>query len=79
MMPLNEQSVLVMDNCSVQHIEPVLSLLQEVIFTSPYNPDLNPVEEVFNELFEETRPYLQHIPDPSERHLVVSLSSTVEH
>ena len=49
---LNERSVLVLDNCSVHHIEAVATLLQQAgivtLFLPPYSPNLNPLEEVFS-------------------------------
>ena len=48
----NYNSVVVMDNCSIHHIEPVTSLLENAgvvtMFLPPYCPDLNPIEEVFS-------------------------------
>ncbi len=44
--------VLVMDNCSIHHIAPVLQLLNTAgilsMFLPPYSPDLNPAEELFS-------------------------------
>ena len=55
MMPFNgtnPHSVLVMDNCSVHHVEEVKELLKQagivVLFLPPYSPDLNPLEEAFS-------------------------------
>ena len=48
----NSKSILVLDNCSVHHIEPITTLLREagiiVLFLPPYSPVLNPAEEVFS-------------------------------
>lgn len=45
-------SILIMDNCSIHHIEEVKDLLDAagmlVIFLLPYSPDLNPAEEMFS-------------------------------
>lgn len=45
-------SVVIMDNLSVHHVEPVVCLLREsgvlVLFLPPYSPDLNPMEEAFS-------------------------------
>ena len=45
-------SVVIMDNLSVHHIEPVVCLLRcagiLVLFLPPYSPDLNPMEEAFS-------------------------------
>ena len=47
----NPRSIVVMDNCSIHHVEQVTALLEEagilVLFLPPYSPDLNPIESVF--------------------------------
>ena len=55
MMPfngINSRSVLIMDNCSVHHVNEVKSLLQQAgiitLFLPPYSPDFNPAEEAFS-------------------------------
>ena len=70
---LNERSVLVLDNCSVHHIEAVATLLQQAgivtLFLPPYSPDLNPLEEVFSLVkgyLKKHDTILQCIPDPSD-------------
>ena len=44
----NERSVLIMDNCSIHHVENITSLFEEVrvllLFLPPYNPDYMPIE-----------------------------------
>ena len=48
----NPQSILVMDNCSIHHVQPVLKTLRDmgilVLFLPPYSPDMNPIEEMFS-------------------------------
>lgn len=68
----NERSVLIMDNCSVHHVEPVISLLRQAgivtLFLPPYSPDLNPLEEVFSYVKGYLKKHdllLQCIPDPT--------------
>ena len=45
-------SILVMDNCSIHHVQDVKDELQSagimVIFLPPYSPDFNPCEEMFS-------------------------------
>ena len=45
-------SILIMDNCSIHHIQEVTDILQQagilVIFLPPYSPDFNPAEELFS-------------------------------
>ena len=49
---VSPHSVLIMDNCSVHHINEVREVLQQarivVLFLPPYSPDLNPAEEAFS-------------------------------
>ena len=63
----------VMDNCSVHHNEPVITLLRQAgivaLFLPPYSPDLNPLEEVFSYVkgyLKKHDSILQYIPDPSD-------------
>ena len=48
----SKNSVLIMDNLTVHHCEPIVSLLKDmgivVQFLPPYSPDLNPIEEAFS-------------------------------
>ena len=47
----NPTSVVIMDNCSIHHIQEVNELLQDagilLMYLPPYSPDLNPIEEAF--------------------------------
>ena len=46
------KSIVVMDNCSIHHVQEVANLFQStgilVMFLPPYSPDYNPVEEAFS-------------------------------
>ena len=48
----NPCSIVVMDNCSIHHVQPVLDAFNQagivVLFLPPYSPDMNPVENVFS-------------------------------
>ena len=48
----NTRSILVLDNCSVHHVQEVSELLDEAgilhFFLPPYSPDFNPAEEMFS-------------------------------
>ena len=48
----NEASILILDNCSIHHVEEIQTLLRDsgifVIFLPPYSPDLNPIELTFS-------------------------------
>lgn len=47
-----DNSILVMDNCFIHHVEKIVELLQRpgilVIFLPPYSPDFNPIELTLN-------------------------------
>jgi len=46
------ESVLVMDNCAIHHVDGVMDLCTEkgvkLIYLPPYSPDFNPIEECFS-------------------------------
>jgi len=46
------QSVLVMDNCAIHHVEGIQEMCDEasvkLIYLPPYSPDFNPIEECFS-------------------------------
>ena len=55
MMPfdgVNPRSILVMDNCTIHHVNEVESILLQaaivVLFLPPYSPDFNPAEDAFS-------------------------------
>lgn len=64
-------SVLIMDNCTIHHVEPALDVLRSAgiltMFLPPYSPDLNPAEELFSQVkyyLKEHDEILQSIGDP---------------
>ena len=50
----DEQSIVVMDNASIHHVDGIVDMIQEVgamvMFLPPYSPDFNPIEELFSKL-----------------------------
>ena len=48
---IDPHSVVVMDNCSIHHVERIVELIATtgalVIFLPPYSPDFNAIEEAF--------------------------------
>ena len=50
----NSNSVVVLDNCSIHHVDTVVQAIRStgaiVQFLPPYSPDLNPIEESFSKL-----------------------------
>ena len=82
----NHNSVVVMDNCSIHHIEPATSLLESAgivtMFLPPYCPDLNPIEEVFSLVKGYLRKHdniLQHLPHPEDIKKETFVSVTVDY
>ena len=53
---LNPHSVVVMDNCSIHHIEEIRTIIHVegigaiLHYLPPYSPDLNPIEEAFSKV-----------------------------
>ena len=47
----NPHSVVILDNCSIHHVQPVVRMIQEVgalvHFLPSYSPDYNPIEQAF--------------------------------
>lgn len=51
---VNPHSVVIMDNCSIHHIQETVRMIEQVgaivHFLPPYSPDLNPIEEAFSKV-----------------------------
>ena len=49
---LPKKSIIIMDNCSIQHAVQTQQLLNDagilLFYLPPYSPDLNPIEEAFS-------------------------------
>jgi len=83
---VSPHSVLIMDNCSVHHVNEVREVLQQagiiVLFLPPYSPDLNPLEEAFSYIKQYLRKHdelLQAIRDPRDVIMQAFHSITAEH
>ena len=50
----NPHSVVLLDNCSIHHVEGIVEMIHEVgalvHFLPPYSPDYNPIEEAFSKV-----------------------------
>ena len=50
----NPHSVVVMDNCTIHHVEGIATMIQEVgclvHYLPPYSPDYNPIESAFSKV-----------------------------
>ena len=67
-----KHSIIIMDNCSVHHVQEVKDVIQsmgiELIFLPPYSPDFNPIEELFSYLkyyLKDHENLIQAIPAPN--------------
>ena len=47
----NQQSIVVMDNASIHHVDGTVEMIQEVgalvMIIPPYSPDFNPINELY--------------------------------
>ena len=64
----NSHSVVVMDNCTVHHVDEVKVLFSEagilLLFLPPYSPDLTPIELLFSKIKYYLKQHNDIIPDP---------------
>ena len=67
----NSHSVVVMDNCSIHHVNEVEELFREagvlLLFLPPYSPDLTPIELLFSKVkyyLKRNTDIVNSIPDP---------------
>ena len=79
----NPNSIVVLDNCSIHHVDHIVELLEStgilVIFLPPYSPDLNPIEEAFSKVkacLRENELALQVMDDPTNIVLAAFASIT---
>ena len=60
----NSKSVVIMDNCSIHHVDCVEQLFRDagilVLFLPPYSPDMNPIEHTFSKV----KNYLRRHDEP---------------
>ena len=51
---INPNSVVIIDNCSIHHVQDIVETIREVgamlHFLPPYSPDLNPIEMAFSKV-----------------------------
>lgn len=66
-----KKSIIVMDNCSIHHVQQVQQLIKDtgilLFYLSPYSPDLNPIEKAFSSVkyyLKDHDEILQIIDDP---------------
>ena len=70
---VNPHSVVVMDNCSIHHIQEIVSMIEGVgailQFLPPYSPDFNPIEEAFSKVKSEIK-HLERTMDTSDIEII---------
>ena len=79
----NPHSILVMDNCSIHHVAPVVEMVHEVgalvHFLPPYSPDFNPIEEAFSKVKAQLRAIdIDSFEDPEDHVMAAFATITVE-
>ena len=78
----NPHSVVVMDNCTVHHVDGIVDMIHEVgalvHFLPPYSPDYNPIEEAFSKV-KITLKQLDHEAEAGDdyENIVLSAFSTI--
>ena len=67
----DRHSIVIMDNCSIHHIQAVKDLFDSfgvlLVYLPPYSPDYNPIEELFSYLkyyLKEHEDLIQAVPSP---------------
>ena len=68
----NPNSVVILDNCSIHHLDDVVDLIHSVgahvIFLPPYSPDLMPIEQCFDKVklfLQEHDTVIKSVSDPT--------------
>ena len=65
----NSHSILVMENCSIHHVEPVKDALKDMgihtLFLPPYSPDMNPMFSYIKYYLKDHDLVLQAMSDPT--------------
>ena len=68
LMEQTQHSVVVLDNCTVHHVDEVKALFSEagvlLLFLPPYSPDLTPIELLFSKIKYYLKQHNDIIPDP---------------
>lgn len=71
----NQHSVVILDNCSIHHVEGITAMIEEagalVHFLPPYSPDFNPIEETFSKVKTEMKYQEQSMADVSDIETIV--------
>ena len=79
---VNPHSIVVLDNCSIHHVEGITATIEEagalVHFLPPYSPDFNPIEEIFSKVKTEIKNQEQSLANvPDIENVVLSAFATI--
>ena len=81
---VNPNSVVIMDNASIHHVERVVNLIEEtgamVMFLPPYSPDIMPIEECFSKVKSYIRandPLIQTLDEREIKDMIISAFATI--
>lgn len=78
---LNEQSVVVMDNCSIHHIPDIIRMIEEVgalvHLLPPYSPDLNPIEMAFSKVKSNIKDLEDSLPNSDIETVMMKAFATI--
>ena len=72
---VNSHSIVVLDNCSIHHVEGIAPMIEEVgalvHFLPPYSPDFNPIEETFSKVKAEMKSLEASMADVADIETIV--------
>ena len=75
----NPHSVVIMDNCSIHHVDAVVQMIHEVgalvHFLPPYSPDYNPIELAFSKVKTNLRVLDSELFDDPEDQVLAAFST----
>lgn len=78
---VNPNSIVVLDNASIHHVDQVVHALQQtgalVQFLPPYSPDLNPIEEAFSKLKSVMKANEEAVDDMDAETMVLTAINTI--
>lgn len=81
---VNPNSVVVLDNASIHHVERVVNLIEEtgamVLFLPPHSPDIMPIEECFSKVKSYIRandPLIQILNECEIKDMIISAFATI--
>lgn len=81
---VNPNSVVILDNASIHHVERVVKLIEDtgamVLFLPPYSPDIMPIEECFSKVKSYLRandPLIQILNETEIKDMIIAAFATI--